>query len=270
VIPRIVRRRRSRDAALRELVSYRESRPTIPRIFHHIWVGPESLPFEFEPYRASWEAHHPEWELRLWTEDNLPTDLRTSAVYERDRRPVERADILRLEVLWMLGGVYVDIDMECLRPLDELVEGVDFFGTEIKPGRITNTVIGAAQRHPILDSALRELRPQKPRARFDKGSSGPLFLARVVREYPRITTYSRELFYPMTADERAEAYAIHHAARTWKDADDWRDVTLRLEDRLTETQRELERERREHAETKRQLEELKRRTQILGGASLRD
>ena len=183
---------------------------------------------------------------------------------------MERADILRLELLWKYGGVYVDIDMECLRPLDALAAGVDFFGTEIKPGRITNTVIGAASRHPILDRALRELRPQEPRARFDKTSSGPLFLAGVVREYPRITTYSRELFYPMTADERAEAYAIHHAARTWKDADDWKDVTLRLENRLTETQRELERERREHIETKRQLEKLRRRTQLLGGATVRD
>jgi mannosyltransferase OCH1-like enzyme len=268
VIPRIVRRRRSRGSALR-LASYRESGPTIPRIFHHIWVGPDPLPLEFEMNRASWQAHHPAWEFRLWNEDNLPADLRTPAVYERERRPVERADILRLEVLWKLGGVYVDIDMECLRPLDELVENLDFFGTEIKPGRITNTVVGAAPRHPILDQALRDLRPQEPGARFDKASSGPLFLAAVVRQYPRITTYSRELFYPMTAQERAHAFAVHHAARTWKDAEDWRDVTLRLESRLAEAQRELERERREHMETKRQLAEV-RQTQVLGEAPVRD
>ncbi len=74
----------------------------------------------------------------------------------------------------------------------------------------------------------------------------------------------------MTAAERADAYATHHAARTWKEADDWKDVTLRLENRLAETQQELERERREHMETKRQLEKLRRRTQLLGGATVRD
>ena len=269
MIPRIVWRRRSRDSALRQLASYRESGPTIPRVFHHIWVGPDPLPLEFEANRASWQTHHPEWEFRLWSEGNLPADLRTPAVYERDRRPVERADILRLEVLWKLGGVYVDIDMECLRPLDRLVENVDFFGTEIKPGRITNTVLGAAPRHPILDRALRDLRPQEAGARFDKASSGPLFLAAVVRHYPRITTYPRELFYPMTAQERANAYAVHHAARTWKDAEDWRDVTLRLESRLADAEQELERERREHLETKRQLAELRRQTQVVGEASVR-
>ena len=187
-----------------------------------------------------------------------------------DRRPVERADILRLEVLWRLGGVYVDVDMECLRPLDSLVENIDFLGTEIKPGRITNTVVGAAPLHPILDQALRELKPQQPGARFDKASSGPLFLDAVVRNYPRITTYSRELFYPMTAQERAEAYAVHHAARTWKDADDWKDVTLLLEERLADMQRALERERREHMETRRELAALRRQTQVPGEPSLRD
>jgi mannosyltransferase OCH1-like enzyme len=173
-------------------------------------------------------------------------------------------------VLWRLGGVYVDIDMECLRPLDRLVENIDFLGTEIKPGRITNTVVGAAPLHPILDHALRDLKPQEAGARFDKASSGPLFLDAVVRNYPRITTYSRELFYPMTAQERAEAYAVHHAARTWKDAEDWKDVTLRLEDRLAEAQRALEREREEHRETKRELDELRRQNQVLGEPSLRD
>ncbi len=117
MIPRIAWRRRSRDSARKELASYRQSSPAIPRLFHQIWIGPDPLPLEFEAYRASWRAHHPEWEFRLWEEDNLPGDLRTAAVYERERRPVERADILRLELLWKYGGVYVDIDMECLRPL---------------------------------------------------------------------------------------------------------------------------------------------------------
>ena len=49
----------------------------------------------------------------------------------------------------------------------------------------------------------------------------------------------------MTAQERAEAYAVHHAARTWKDADDWKDVTLLLEEQLADMQRALERERRD-------------------------
>jgi mannosyltransferase OCH1-like enzyme len=247
---------RSKSPA-RQLARYRNAGPSIPAIFHQVWLGPDPLPEEFARYRESWRRAHPAWELRLWGEDDLPADLRTAAVYERQRRPVERADILRLEVLWKFGGVYLDLDMECLRPIDGLVEGLDFLGTEIKPGRITNTVIGAAPEHPILDRALTELRPHELGTRFDKRLSGPLFLDSVVRQYPGIATLPPELFYPMTDNERADAYAIHHAARTWKDVEDWKEVTLLLEERLARALRELDEEREAHDRTKRALEELR-------------
>jgi mannosyltransferase OCH1-like enzyme len=261
VISRLLARRG--EAPARRLARYRESRPAIPRIFHQVWLGPDPLPRAFDDYRDSWRRFHPAWELRLWDEGNLPDDLRSAAIYERERRPVERADILRLELLWKFGGVYLDLDMECLKPIDALTDGVDFFGTEIKPGRITNTVIGAAPRHPILDRALSELTPHDLGTRFDKRLSGPLFLDSVVRQYPGITTFAPELFYPVTDEERADAYAVHHAARMWKDVEDWKEVTLLLEERLARALRELDEERRAHAKTKRQLDELRRKRPVL-------
>ena len=92
-----------------------------------VWLGPDPLPAEFEPFLESWRRHHPDWELKLWGEDNLPADLRRAEVYDTERQPVERADILRLELIWRFGGVYVDTDFECYRPIDELIEGADFF-----------------------------------------------------------------------------------------------------------------------------------------------
>jgi mannosyltransferase OCH1-like enzyme len=253
------RRRSSAD----QLSRYRQAEPRVPHVFHQIWLGPDPLPPEFEPYRESWREHHPGWELRLWGEGNLPADLRTAAVYEQERQPVERADILRLEVLWRFGGVYLDIDMECLRPIDSLVEGLDFFGTEIKPGRVTNTVIGAAPLHPILDRALSELRLHERGTRFDKALSGPLFFDRIVRKFPGITTFSPDVFYPMTPDQRQHACAVHHAARLWKDVDEWRDVALRFEAQLREARLALEEERRAHQKTKEALGESKRRRRRL-------
>lgn len=254
---------RRRRASANQLSRYREAEPRIPHVFHQIWLGPDAPPGEFEPFRDSWRTHHPGWELRLWSEDDLPGDLRTAAVYERERQPVERADILRLELLWRFGGVYLDIDMECLKPIGPLVEGLDFFGTEIKPGRVTNTVIGAAPRHPILDLALSELKLHGADARFDKALSGPLFFDRIVRKFPRTTTFSPDVFYPMTAEERERAYAVHHAARLWKDADEWRDVALRFEAQLREAKLALEEERRAHQKTKEALGESKRRRRRL-------
>ena len=72
----------------------------IPRVFHQIWLGPKPLPEAFARYQRTWVDCHPSWEFRLWTEENLPEDLRRPEVYERLRVPAERADLLRLELLW--------------------------------------------------------------------------------------------------------------------------------------------------------------------------
>ena len=140
----------------------------IPRILHQVWVGPDQMPRDFLDYRESWRRHHPDWEMRLWTDESLPGDFVRPEAYERLRNPAERSDIIRLEVLFRFGGVYVDTDVECLRPIDPLLEGVDFFagyvgrkevGSKTIENAVNNAVIAAEAGHPVLERALRELRP---------------------------------------------------------------------------------------------------------------
>ena len=187
----------------------------IPRIFHHVWVGPDPLPPEFVEYRRGWQRHHQGWEMRLWTEENLPQDFRRREIYERLRIPAERSDMVRLELLHRFGGIYVDSDFECRRSLEPLLDGVDFFVGTLKPGRINNAIVGATPGHPLLDSAIDRLRPREFHG-LDKKASGSLFLDALVKEWPDVTIFPRELFYPATAAEREKAYAVHHCARTWK------------------------------------------------------
>ena len=47
----------------------------IPCVFHQIWVGADALPDEFRALQETWTRHHPDWELRLWTDANLPEGL---------------------------------------------------------------------------------------------------------------------------------------------------------------------------------------------------
>ena len=61
----------------------------IPRLFHQIWLGPDPFPAEYVEYQRSWTRHHPGWELRLWTEADLPDDLERTESYEVLRQPAE-------------------------------------------------------------------------------------------------------------------------------------------------------------------------------------
>lgn len=210
----------------------------IPRVFHQVWVGPDPLPDEYRGYQKTWLQHNPGWELRLWTEDELPTDLRRPEARERLRAGAERADILRLEVLWRHGGVYVDTDFECLRPLEPLLDGLEFFTAEIGMGRVNNALIGAVAGHPILDQALDELRPREFHG-YDKAAAGPEFLDTLLRDYPEVTVFPAALFYPETEEDRKSAQAIHHAARTWVDEPGLRERLRKAEARAEKAERRL-------------------------------
>jgi mannosyltransferase OCH1-like enzyme len=235
----------------------------IPRIFHHIWLGRDPLPDEHKPWIESWKRLHPKWEHRLWTEDNLPLNPLRREVLERLRAPVERADILRLEILYTHGGVYLDTDLECLRSLDDVLEGQTFVGVCHKVGRITNTAIAAVPGHPLLDRAMHEIKPLEV---YWTGSSdslkdvaGPRLLQRLVPEFPDITLLDPPLFFPSNAEEREGAIAVHHMARVWHNTTTLRAAMLRAERRLERGREQLDEEKRAHAATKKRLAKVEAR-----------
>jgi mannosyltransferase OCH1-like enzyme len=235
----------------------------IPRILHHIWLGRDPLPDEHKPWIESWKKRHPKWEHRLWTEENLPLNPLRPEVLERLRAPVERADILRLEILYTHGGVYLDTDLECLRSLDDVLVGHEFVGVCHKPDRITNTAIAAVPGHPLLDRAMHEIKPLET---YWTGSSealkdvaGPRLLQKLIPEFPDIVLLEPYMFFPSNEEERSRAIAIHHMARVWHNTTTLRAAMLRAERRLEKVREQLDLERRAHGVTKKKLAKLQSR-----------
>jgi mannosyltransferase OCH1-like enzyme len=197
----------------------------IPRVFHQIWLGDEPFPYERE--RETWRRHHPGWEHRLWTEGDVPGDLQLCEAANRLRQPAERADILRLELLHRQGGVYLDADFECLKPIDPLVDGVRCFLGLLDSGRVSNAVIGTEPGHPLVARAMAEVRPRETYGPVDREGTGPLLLERLRHEVDDVTLFEPNVFYA-TEREQAE-YAFHLQSRSWKDAAGLREDVARAE-----------------------------------------
>jgi mannosyltransferase OCH1-like enzyme len=230
----------------------------IPRIFHQIWVGPAPLPDEFRAYGQGWLERHPGWELKLWTDENFPpreTLIRPEAA-DLLRAPWERGDIFRLELLLTQGGVHIDTDFECLRSIEPLIEDADVFVGFRKAGKLNGALMGSVPGHPLVERALREIRPQisygKNMATGDnlKHTTGPEFIDEMFLGEDGVTFIAPELFYPRTPEEIETAYAIHHKARSWKDEEGLRAMLTKAEQRLLKEQRETRkwRDRAEAAE----------------------
>jgi inositol phosphorylceramide mannosyltransferase catalytic subunit len=230
----------------------------IPRIFHQIWVGRTPFPDEFAAYRDSWTRLNSGWELRFWNDDNLPDGVRRPEIYDESRSPFERADILRLEVVLLFGGVHVDADFECLRPLAPLIENVEFFIGYRKPGHVNGALFGAIPGHPILEHALAEIRSRDD-GTYDKDATGPKFLEAQLSDRAGITYFDPGIFYPRTPDEFDGAYAVHHRARGWKDEEGLRRSLLKAEKRLVEAQAEARDWRLKFEQAAAELERLRGR-----------
>lgn len=69
---------------------------------------------------------------------------------------IMKADVWRVAVVYCYGGLYVDTDCECLKPLNALIKPTDSLvvGEEHDNGDLFNCVFAAEPKHPALLNVL--------------------------------------------------------------------------------------------------------------------
>jgi mannosyltransferase OCH1-like enzyme len=186
----------------------------IPKIIHQIWLGAEDMPPEFQTWALSWREKHPDWSYKLWTDSNLPSLVNREIFDSQGKLPAPlcygfQSDLVRLEVLARHGGVYVDVDNECIRPLDDLIVEQSFIVAmeAVHEDRIPNDFIASRPNHPVVWEMIR-LAPQRMTrvmAMFKQGlqptgmdTAGPKALMQTVSSgrYQDITVLPHQLIHP--------------------------------------------------------------------------
>ena len=206
----------------------------IPKILHQIWVG-EEMPDTHKKYMETVKEKHPDWDYKLWTNDNLDNFLTKEFISRYDLkviRPAFLVDLLRIEILKKVGGVYLDADTECQKPIDSFVkqdrdfitavfrgEGSRltwcfmlncFFGTE-KDGRMIN----------LLSKGL-SLNSEQMKKYDATGGFGAInFHNVVVANADHTTTIYGENYFQRLHHRRKDkinpdAYLVHHTTCSWK------------------------------------------------------
>ncbi len=142
---------------------------------------------------ATFDRHHPQWEHRLWTDAELTAgDWRTGDLLRRaeefapDDAIRFRVDVWRLEILARHGGIYVDCDAVCLRPMDRLLDYDGFVAQSPNDQtKATNAVMGVAPGHPFTLALLDGLaeRAERYRGRRVFESVGGDYLTEMLGEY---------------------------------------------------------------------------------------
>lgn len=196
----------------------------IPKIIHHIWVGPP-MPAVLQGYVASWKRNHPDWEFRFWDDDSMFT-LTNQHLYDRAEEITPenigqfRADLARYEILYRHGGVYVDCDFESLKPIDSLLHRPLLAAWEDTGVFIGNAILGAEPEHPLLQRLIEAI-PTRVEAHpgwRPNRLTGPHLLTETWRASRLgLDVQPKALFYPYLwsqlergDDDFPAAYAVHH------------------------------------------------------------
>ncbi len=199
-----------------------------------------------------WKKNNPVWEYKLWNGEMMWQLLNEHHPhfidrYNSYRYDVQRWDAIRYLILYSCGGLYVDLDYDCLEPIDPLLEGSSCcFGIEPplhfqvfgKKHLVGNAFMACSPYQPFFDEIINELKgghsATKDKFLHVLETTGPHMITRVYNNYSRkdeITLLPYEKVAPLNKVEVQQvmnggmtyeiknkikdAYAVHYFLGTW-------------------------------------------------------
>lgn len=219
----------------------------IPKIIHYCWFGGNPLSQEAEGFIASWKKYCPDFEIREWNESNF--DITCNA-YVREAYEAKKwafvTDYVRLWALDRYGGIYMDTDVELLKPIDRFLEHTAFSGFE-NEGYIPTAIMGSVPGGEWVRLLMHDYDDRHfllPDGTMDT-TTNVITITRVTQEHYNLrldnsfqelenvlTLYPKDYFCPKNYSTRVielteNTHAIHHFSGSWMDAKERRDVVFR-------------------------------------------
>lgn len=116
---------------------------SVPKVIHYCWFGKGNLPKLAEKCIASWKKYCTDYKIICWNEDNFDISQNKYAkqAYEAGKWAFV-SDYVRLKVLYDEGGIYMDTDVELIKPLDDLISDSGFMGFD--DNTVVSTGLGFA------------------------------------------------------------------------------------------------------------------------------
>ena len=120
----------------------------IPKTIHYCWFGRGEMPQLAKDCIASWHEQMPDYEYRLWNEDNFDIE---SVPYVKEAYEAKIyafvSDYVRLWALCNEGGLYLDTDVKVFKPFDKLLQYKAFAGFEGSKHLPVGTCVMASEAH---------------------------------------------------------------------------------------------------------------------------
>ena len=225
----------------------------IPKIIHQTWKTKE---IPYRTYRKtwvdSWKKYHPDWEYRLWTDDDNREFIKAQyewflEIYDGYVVGIQKADAIRYFLLHYYGGLYVDLDYECLKNIEPLLDDYDIVFSYVGEDRsfersVSNAIMASVKGNSFWLHVIEELAKRK-NLNVVELSTGPVVVRDVIMknrgEWGKVKIYESKVLCPInwldkikqmntltvTKDDfkqikglYPDAYAVTYWAHNWEGA----------------------------------------------------
>lgn len=205
----------------------------IPKTIHYVWFGGKPLTPLAEKCISSWKKYCPDYQIVRWDESNFDvTQNRYCSEAYDAKKWAFASDYARLWVLVNEGGIYMDTDVEVLRPLDEFLELQAFSGFEAEDRLPTGLMASSPHQH-FFCKLLQDYDGRsfiKPDGSFDLTTNvvaitnacveKGLVLNNCKQTVDGFTLFPSEYFCPKDWETKEvhitdNTYAIHHFDGSW-------------------------------------------------------
>ena len=220
----------------------------IPKIIHYCWFGRGQMPELALKCIESWHKYLPDYELRLWNEDSFDLDLYPYAREAYDNRKFAFVtDVVRLWALNQYGGVYMDTDVEILKPLDDLLHLPAFTGYEGSSSMAPVTGLMASEaggiwvreqlayydgKHFVKPDGTLDLTPNTLTISHIMQQNGFVIDGTYAVYKNNMHVFPVDYFCPLTSTRvlklTQNTYCIHHFAGSWVERTPMQNFKLRL------------------------------------------
>lgn len=197
----------------------------IPKVIHYCWLSGDPYPELVRKCLNSWHEKLPGYDFVLWDRrkvDSIANEWVRSAMAQK--KWAFAADYVRLYALYNYGGVYLDCDVEVVKPLDELLKRKFFLGRESHNNVIEAAVLGAESHLSWVKCALEWYGNRD----FDVADLNnpkiavPVILKNVLDKESNVEIFAADYFSPK--DNRTgrlkvsqNTFTIHHFDGNWFD-----------------------------------------------------
>ncbi|MCR5054862.1 MAG: hypothetical protein K6A69_08465 [Lachnospiraceae bacterium] len=208
--------------------------PVIPKVIHGIWFSDNPMPKLYLECLASWKKYAPDFEIRIWDLNSYKPD---HCVFFEQALEHENwafaSDYARADLLRRYGGIYMDLDVEMLRSIDDLIYNDAYMSFESLDRIECGSGMGAKAGHPVIQEICEsyEKRPYLKEDGSWDNSTCPVRYTQVIEKHglkknggfqfvEDITVYPFEMLTGKSFDtgiiyKTDLSYTVHHHNGSW-------------------------------------------------------